>query len=405
MKISMVIPSYWGRKKSEGWKEGDAVYDHPTSLNEEGTLGRLLKSLSILKNKDFNLVIIGVPTTPDIEMEVESKITSIIKENPTEIVIQLFSSSHIKKIHHYLEDQNVGQFIPLLQLNGYSNVRNLCLFLPHILDADVAILIDDDEIFENPQFIEKATEFIGQDIDKEKVLGIAGYYLNPDNDFFLKKGTSPWMIFWNKNDCMNRAFMEIIAKGPRLKESPFAFGGNMVVHRNLFKLVPFDPAITRGEDIDFLINARMFGYKIYLDNELSIKHLAPPKSHPLWRRLREDIYRFVFEKSKLKAQKPSPETVMISAEDLDPYPGEFLKEDLDDKIFRSNQMLAIEYLHQDEKKAAMECMRNIYLAQTDALPKEDPFENLLKLQKMWKSLMDYTEKRAEELCQKIEFSG
>ncbi len=199
--------------------------------------------------------------------------------------------------------------------------------------------------------------------------------------------------------------MEIIAKGPRLKESPFAFGGNMVVHRNLFKLVPFDPAITRGEDIDFLINARMFGYKIYLDNELSIKHLAPPKSHPLWRRLREDIYRFVFEKSKLKAQKPSPETVMISAEDLDPYPGEFLKEDLDDKIFRSNQMLAIEYLHQDEKKAAMECMKNIYLAQTDALPKEDPFENLLKLQKMWKSLMDYTEKRAEELCQKIEFSG
>lgn len=405
MKLTMVIPSYWGRKKSEGWKEGDVVYDHPTALDEEGTLRRLLKSLSILQNKDFNLMIIAVPTTPDIEEKVELKISSIVKENPTEIETHLFSSSHLKKVHHYLADQNHGQFSPLLQLNGYSNVRNLCLFLPHILSAEAAVLIDDDEVFEDPLFMEKAAMFIGQDIDKEKILGVAGYYLNPDNDFLLKKDIFPWMTYWNKNDCMNRAFMEIIAKGPRLKESPFAFGGNMVVHRNLFKLIPFDPAITRGEDIDFLINARMFGYKIYLDNELSIKHLAPPKSHPIWRQMREDIYRFVFEKSKLEAQKPTTDMAMVKAEDLDPYPGEFLKDDLEEKIFRSNQMLAVDYLRKDDKTGAEECMKNIYLAQTDALLKEDPFENLLKFQKMWKSLMDYSEKRAEELCRKIEFSG
>jgi len=405
MELTMVIPTYWGRKKSEGWKEGDAVYDHPTALDEEGTLGRLLKSLSILQNKDFNLVIIAVPTTPDIEEKVELKISSILKENPTEIETHLFSSSHLKKVHQYLADQNLGQFTPLLQLNGYSNVRNLCLFLPHILSAEAAILIDDDEVFEDPRFMEKAAEFIGQEIDKEKVLGVAGYYLNPDNDFLLKKDVFPWMTYWNKNDCMNRAFMEIIAKGPRLKVTPFAFGGNMIIHRHLFKLVPFDPAITRGEDIDFLINARMFGYKIYLDNELSIKHLAPPKSHPIWRQMREDIYRFVFEKSKLEAQKPTTDMAMVKAEDLDPYPGEFLKDDLEEKIFRSNQMLAVDYLRKDDKTGAEECMKNIYLAQTDALPKEDPFENRLKLHKMWKSLMNYSEKRAEELCRKIEFSG
>lgn len=399
----MVIPSYWGRKKSEGWKEGDAVYDHPTSLDEEGILGRLLKSLSILQNKDFNLVIIGVPTNSDIQGEVETKITSILKANLPEIETLLFSSSHLEKVHHYLKDQNLEEYIPLLQLKGYSNVRNLCLFIPNILGAEAAVLIDDDEVFEDPRFMERTAEFIGQDIDKEKILAVAGYYLNPDGDFLLKKQLFPWMSYWNKNDCMNRAFLEIIAKGPRLKETPFAFGGNMVVHRRLFKFVPFDPAITRGEDIDFLINARMFGLKIYLDNELSIKHLAPPKAHPLWRQMREDICRFVFEKSKLEAQKPTPDMVRVTAEDLDPYPGEFLKKDLEEKIFRSNQMLAMEYLQKDDKPGVEECMKNILLSQTNAIPRENPFENLLNLQKRWKSLMDLSEKSAEDLCQKIGF--
>lgn len=405
MKITMVIPSYWGRKKGEAWKETDAVYDHPTPLDEHGTLGRLLKSLSILQNKDFNLVIIGVPTAQDIHKEVETKISSIIEENQTEMESLFFSSSHLEKVHQYLREKDLKRFIPLLQLCGYSNVRNLCLFLPLLLGSEAAVLIDDDEIFEDSRFIEKATEFIGQKIGADRILGIAGYYINPDNDFFLKKEVLPWMTYWNKNDCMNRAFMEIIAKGPRLKETPFAFGGNMVVHHDLFKAVPFDPAVPRGEDIDFLINARMFGFKIYLDNELSIKHLAPPKSYPLWRRLREDIYRFVFEKSKLESQRPTPGMVKVEAEDLDPYPGEFLKEDLKERIFRSNQMLAIEFLHKEDKNGALECMKNIYLAQTEALPKEDPFENLLRLQKLWKDLMDFSEKEAKEIRRLASFPG
>jgi len=80
MKTTMIIPTYWGRKKSEGWKETDDIYDHPTPLDEKGTLARALKSLSILNNKNFNLVVIGVSTALDIQKEVEAKISSIIKE-------------------------------------------------------------------------------------------------------------------------------------------------------------------------------------------------------------------------------------------------------------------------------------------------------------------------------------
>ncbi len=188
---------------------------------------------------------------------------------------------------------------------------------------------------------------------------------------------------------MNRAFKEIISKVPRLQKTPFVFGGNMVVHRDLFTVVPFDPMITRGEDIDFLINARMFGFTFYLDNQLSIKHDAPPKTHPEWRKLREDISRFVFEKNKLESQEPTPGIARLKAENLDPYPGEFLKEDLQDRIFHSNLMLAIDYLTQGDNEGALECLNNISAAEASSNPGTNPFKNLLHLQKTWKDLMEY----------------
>ena len=396
----MVIPSYWGRKKDEGWRKTDTVYDHPTPLDEDGTLGRLLESISILENKDFTLVILGVSTAKDIQEDVESKISSILKETATDVNTLFFSYSHLAKIHQYLIDNGKEKFNSLLQLDGYSNIRNLCIFLPHLLGSDVAVLIDDDEIFEDPRFMDKAREFIGQEKDGNKILAVAGYYINPDNDFLINKEIEPWMTHWNKIDCMNRAFKEIIGEDPRLKETPFVFGGNLVAHRDLFTVVPFDPTITRGEDIDFLINARMFGFKFYLDNKLSIKHDAPPKTHPVWQRVREDILRFMFEKSKLETQEPLPDMVRITAEDLDPYPGEFLKKGLEERLLQSNIMLSKEYLREGDRDGALECLINIHLAKTEDLPPENPFQKLLKLQKTWKDLMEYfaSEKVSREVC-------
>ena len=403
MKVTMVIPSYWGRKKSEGWRETDDVYDHPTPLDETGTLGRVLKSLSILESKDFNLVVLGISTAQDIQREVESKISSIIKEEATEVKTIFFSYSHLHKIHEHLTNHGQDKFTPLLRLSGYSNVRNLCLFSAHLLGSEAAVLIDDDEIFEDPQFMEKALEFIGKKIQGNKVLAVAGYYINPDNDFLINKEIVPWMTYWNKIDFMNQAFKEIIGKPPRLKETPFVFGGNMVVHRDLFTYVPFDPSVPRGEDIDYLINVRMFGFRFYLDNQLSIKHDAPPKTHPTWRKVREDILRFVFEKSKLDAQEPAPGMKRITAEDLDPFPGEFLREDLQNRIFNSNVMLAVDYLRQGDKRGAVECMNNIFLAKTKAVPETNSFQNLIQLQKTWEDLMGYfsSEKVRQEVCEQL----
>jgi len=360
LKITMVIPSYWARENKIGWKEGDAVYDHPTPLDSEGTLRRAIESIGILNDKDFRLVILAAATAKDIEPDVEKKVADIIRSAASTVGVEvlLFGPSCLKQIHDQLINDGREEYIDLLKLEGYSNIRNLCLFIPHILGSDAALLIDDDEVFEDPEFMSKAREFIGREIEGKTVSAIAGYYLQPGGDYHARKPFRQWMKYWDKSERMNEAFDRVIGNGPRLKETPFVFGGNMVVHRDLFVTVPFDPMVPRGEDIDFLINARMFGFTFFLDNELTIMHLPPSKSHHTWKQLREDIYRFIYEREKVE---------------------------------RSCKLLSEEYLAEGDRRGSEEALNNIVLAKTDAPPKEDPFQYLCKLQKRWQGLMRYTD--------------
>jgi hypothetical protein len=390
MDVTMVIPTYWARESTIGWQEGDAVYDHPTPLDHEGTLLRALQSMEVLADKDFRLVILAIATAEAIEGEVEAKVARIIQSaGAAGIETFLFGPSQLKQIHELLRSQGEGQYCELLQLRGYSPVRNLCLFVAHCLGSEAAVLIDDDEVFEDSRFIAKATEFIGQAIGGQAVAAVAGYYLQPDGEYRLNKPFLPWMEYWDQVARMNEGFDRFISAEPRMKETPFVFGGNMVVHRSLFTVVPFDPFVPRGEDIDFLINAKMFGFHFFLDNQLSIKHLPPPKSHPFWRQLREDIFRFVFEREKIACQQEREGMRRVAPEEFDPYPGCFLKADLEDKIERACTLLAEECESNGDAQGSQEALNNIVLAKTEARPRFDPFANLCRMQERWQGLMAY----------------
>jgi len=404
MKTTMVIPSYWAREHALGTRETDAVYDHPTPLDEEGTLKRTLESLSILEDKDFNLVVIAVANAEDIAERVEDKVTGIISSVSADVPTYLFSHSHLRRVHNTLKQADGERFCELLNLRGYSNIRNLCLFLPHVLGSDIAVLIDDDELFEDPFFMNRAREFIGRTLDDEFIGAVAGYYLQPDGYWRVKREKSEWMKYWDKIDRMNEAFEQIIGRGPRLKETPFVFGGNMIVHREIFTRIPFDPNVTRGEDIDFLINMRMFGYTFSLDNTLAIKHLPPPHSSPTWKQHREDIYRFIFERAKLRDQDTTVAgMVPVSAEELSPYPGAFLTDALEGKIARACMILADDYRAEGKEADRAETLKNIDIATGEAHPVENTFHQLLTIQKLWEQMMEFAsqEKIKKRLTQAL----
>lgn len=389
MKKVVVIPTYWGRPSAQGWKEGDAVYDHPTPIDKQGTLERTLMSMRILKPADYELAVILCPTCKEIESQAAAKVKNIIKKVNLGIPSFLFISDILEKISkYYPKKEGITPISHILNFYGYPNVRNICLLAAELLDSEAIILIDDDEVFELEDFIQRAVEHLGKKINEKSVNAIAGYYLNRHNTFYDDVEIQPWMTYWDRFTSKARAFNQIIATDPRVKRTPFAFGGAMVIHRELFRMVPFDPEITRGEDIDYLINCEMFGYSFYLDNTLSIKHLPEPKEHPEWKRVREDIYRFVYQKTKLNTQFEMPNMTIVTSEDYDPYPGEFLKDDLEEKIFKSNMMLSQKYMLEGKYKDSEEALRNIYIAKNDASPSFNAFLRYCQTQETWSQFMD-----------------
>ena len=74
--FTMVIPSYWGRAGKELISSEKIVFAHPTPLNENGTLARLLDSLDVLEGMEGKIVVIAVANNPEIAAEVGGKVES-----------------------------------------------------------------------------------------------------------------------------------------------------------------------------------------------------------------------------------------------------------------------------------------------------------------------------------------
>ena len=384
-KKTIVIPTYWGPPEDTDILE-DKVFDHPTPIDQEDTLKRALESLHILYRNDFSVVLIVVSTSNSIEKEVINRIKEICKPFKGKIDISLIHHENLK----YLRQQLLNSGVPpdacsLVNLDNYSSVRNMCSLAGILNDSEIVIFIDDDEVFTDSKFIDKAEKFVGTENKGEKILAVAGYYINSDEDYRLDGSSVP---FWKKEHfnnvfAMNEAFDQIIGKSPRLKQTPFVFGGNMVIHRELLAEVPFDPAITRGEDIDFLINTRISGVKFWLDNTLSIMHLPPPKKNPQWLSFREDIKRFLYEKKKVSDHSHLDG---VSRDELMPYPGLFLGEDLEEKILSANKLLYNDYKKARDQQGMEQCNINEEIVKKESFKAIDTRKWLSELKSNWKVL-------------------
>ena len=384
-KITMVIPTYWGPPEDKDIEE-EKVFDHPTPLDQEGTLERVLESLKVLERSDFSVVLIVASTSSKIEKEVVSKVKEISRPFREKYELKLLHHKNLKSLREKLLSKNViPDACSLINLDNYSSVRNMCSIAGILNGSDLVVFIDDDEVFEDSNFIDKAVEHAGKERDGEKILAVAGYYINSDGNYKLDENGVPFWKreSWNNVIAMNQAFDQIIGKRPRLKLTPFVFGGNMVIHRELLASVPFDPAITRGEDIDFLINVRISGKKFWLDNTLSIVHRPPSKKSPRWLSFREDIKRFLYEKKKVDDHSHIKE---VSRNALMPYPGLFVGEDLEDRILKANKLLYREYEEAGDRYGMEQCGINEEIVKSGKLRDIDTRTWLERLTSNWRIL-------------------
>ncbi len=317
----VVIPTFWARRRGRFTDRLINVYDHPTPIDQEGTLAACLRSLEQVRGL-CRVVVIVAATDASIEHEAEDRVRGILEGFPS-IDTLVFGPAELGSLHRRLEQLDFPDMVPGVSLTGYGAVRNVGLIVAATLGCDSVVFVDDDVIVSDPAFLEFAVEGLGtRSPEGHPVLAKTGYYVDAQGSPRVADGGHWADAFWRVPAEFNRAVASI-EKPPRLKASNIAFGGCMTLHRDMYANVSFDPWVLRGEDMDYVINARMHGGDVFLDNEWRVRHM-PPAGLSEALTLRQDVYRFIYEHRKLEFAKSQVDLRQVSPASLRPYPGELV---------------------------------------------------------------------------------
>ena len=338
-KVTVVIPTYWTWPKDIKDKEEKSIFDHPTPLDLDGTLARTLESFKKIDYPDFDILVIAASTNVEIAEKVEKRVQGIIDKFKDKFEIKHFSYSKLKILRERLFELGHYKILQEINLENYNNIRNLQLIVSYINNSDVVVGIDDDEVINDSNYLYKAAKYVGKEYKGDFIAGVAGYYLDREGSHRLKVGGQEKLenLFDKKSYLMDLTYDRLDHTEGRLVKTPVVFGGNMVFPRTTIERISFDPYNTRGEDIDYLTNAKMDGLNFFLDKELNITHLQPDYKNTHngvnINQLKQDILRFIYEKEKIEQVKKYNNLNNIDIEELMPYPGSFFE----DKVFSDSE--------------------------------------------------------------------
>lgn len=312
-------------------KEGGNIlttYDHTTPLSKQGELNRCLKSLENVEG--VRKIIIPVISEPSIEVQAAEKIQTVAAQFP-QMDILVIGVAENKLIQQRIEQLGLGKLSKEIGLSGYGAMRNLGLVVANILGYDAVVFLDDDEIIEASDFLNRAMYGLGKLTKKGiPILAKTGFYFNSEGNYLSRSQNKWYNRFWQQGKAFNKWISKAM-QGPRLSRSNHVCGGCLALHKEAFKRVSFDSWIPRGEDMDYLLDLRMYGSDIWFDNEWSLTHL-PPETASEGIRFRQDIYRWLYEYRKMEYSRTQIDLQQIRPSSLEPYPGPFLEPGIDRRI-------------------------------------------------------------------------
>ena len=312
--IWIVIPTYWGSTSK-------ASYDHPTPLNAKSTLSHLLQSLGNQNGAPaLNILILLATVSPDDEIPAVARVTEIISPYLDRFNVYLVFSRITNWIAAELEGEIPHLLSEALKMQGYGAIRTCQLLIPALYDAEIIIALDDDELV-SEGYCARALSYIGTELGSKQILGISGPYVDATGSPYLEEPETTLNKFHEKAVLINEATRDLLNSPDPINVTSMAFGGNMIFHHKLFRQVSFDPVIPRGEDIDYLINARIMGFPFFFDRELAITHL-PPRQYEVsgYAKMRQDVIRFIYEREKILRGN-------LTLKEFMPYPGSLLQDD------------------------------------------------------------------------------
>ncbi|AJC11478.1 hypothetical protein JI75_00985 [Berryella intestinalis] len=324
----VIIPTFVSMRRSRSAGSVVAVYDHATSLNQQGELARCLNSL--INVRGMGQIVVLVASEPGIEDQALTKVRRITSKFPS-LPIAVMGAPELELVQQRFEQLGLGRLSREVGLTGYSAIRNFGLVISNIFGFDAAVFLDDDAVVEDEFFLQKAVYGLGKLTRKGiPILAKTGYYFNAKGTYYSQSQNRWYNRFWQQGKSFNE-WIERAMRGPRLSRSNHVCGGCMALHKEAFRRVSFDPWIPRGEDLDYMLNLRMYGSDIWFDNKWHMRHL-PPEGASEGDRFRQDIYRWMYENRKMEFGRTQIDLLQVKPASLEPYPGPFLESGIDGRV-------------------------------------------------------------------------
>jgi hypothetical protein len=298
-------------------------------VDRQGVLVRCLSSLEAAHiDAPIAVIVVAEPSVADAAVErVRSDCAGY-----GGLDIRILAHGHASALLSRLEQMGLSDLSEGVSLTSYGGIRNFALVYAAVMGYTEAIFIDDDEVIESEDFVERGCYGLGKLTRSDiMILVKTGYYIDRKGSYLASEKTAWYDRFWRQGHEFNQ-WIENAMSGSRLSQSNTACGGCLAVHREAYLRVPFDPWITRGEDLDYLLNVRMYGSDVWFDNTWEVRHL-PPRERDEAARFGRDIFRWVYEYRKLEYSKTQIDLLQIQPKSLYPYPGTFLESAINRRIF------------------------------------------------------------------------
>ena len=314
----VVIPSYWTEGPQPDGLGKPGVYDYATPISKPlPELETCLASLEQVRGVIRVIVLVVAP--PACAESARARVNSICRAHPdlSLVVIGEQEATHVTNAVARMVKNVAGETVAL---RGYGAIKNLGLAVAGILGHDVVVFLDDDNVAIDADFLVNAVYGLGSLNRQGQHIGVkSGFFVDRDDSPYPRP-TRAWSErYWSKAAEFNKV-MERMQKAQRFSRSNHMCGGCCALHAEAFSRVPFDPYITRGEDLDYVFDLRANGLDVWCDNAWFVRNQPPAETASGPSLFMQDTYRWLYEYRKLDALNARRDLRTITAESLMPYP-------------------------------------------------------------------------------------
>lgn len=329
----IVIPSYWGEGDQPSALGVRGSYDYTTPVNKpEPELEACLASLEQVRGVIRVVVLVVAPSS--CAEAARARVNAICGAHPAlnPLVVGAQEAAHVERAVARLAHHVAGETV---SLRGYGAIRNMGLAVAAVFGHDVVVFLDDDEVVQDADFLINAIWGLGSLTRQNlKILAKSGYFIDESGSPYATPSDEWTEKYWSKAAGFNKV-MEKAQAAARITRSNHMCGGCCALHAEAFSRVPFDPYITRGEDLDYVLDLRAFGLDVWFDNVWSVRLNPPEERAPEPSQFMQDVHRWLYEYRKLDVMNARRDLRTITPESLMPYPAPWLSEGVRRRVFQT----------------------------------------------------------------------